>query len=117
MGESEAVKIAAFEGSNRIVIDEAEAAADIRNIEDAARKLAEARALLAPDRINDSCMMGKTRGALNEKLGGIGTALKKFESWCAQECGMINMVVRKYQRIDRELAGRVQGNADGDDDN
>jgi tRNA(Ser,Leu) C12 N-acetylase TAN1 len=111
-------EIAANAGySKKIVIDEAEAAADIKNIKNAIAKLAEARALLNPGRLNDSLMLGSVRTALGGKLDEFNANyLKKFERECEETCDMINAAVRKYRRIDRELAGRVQGDGDGRDD-
>ncbi|MDR1965811.1 MAG: hypothetical protein LBQ36_03810 [Synergistaceae bacterium] len=92
-----------------IVINEQEAAADINSIESAAAKLAEARALLAPSRVSDAGMIGDARSALDAKLAEFCKLLEGFESRCGGTNKFIGETVAKYQRIDRELSGKVQG--------
>ena len=97
------------DSSGKIVIDEYEAALDIKNIEEAKNKLAEAKALLDPNKLADSRMLGATRDAFGELLGKICKELSDRETKCDDTKKFINSVVEKYQRIDRELSKQIKG--------
>ena len=94
--------------SGQIVIDEGEARADIRNIEQARAKLEEARRLLDPNKLDDARMLGAARDALD---GLFVRACKDLDSWirqCDETKNFINATVEKYQKIDRELAASTR---------
>jgi hypothetical protein len=95
--------------NGKIVIDEYEAAADVRNIDEARVKLAEARRLLDPKKLDDSRMLGAMRDALNALLEKACADLDGRESKCDQVKDFINRTVATYQRIDRELSESMRG--------
>ena len=88
------------DSNGTIVIDEREAQADIRKIEQAKSKLAEIRKLLDPSKLDDERMLGETRDALAETFN-------KMSRECSLVSKYIAQVVEKYKRIDREYAGKV----------
>lgn len=92
-----------------IVIEESEAKADIDNIKQAVTKLQKARELLNPAKIDDACMAGTMRAALDSQLNKLCADLKKFEESCGSTNGYIKKTVEKYQRIDREVAEKMRG--------
>jgi hypothetical protein len=91
------------DSSGQIVIDEHEAAMDIRNIDEARAKLAEARRLLDPGKLDDNRMLGMTRDAFGALLGKIYKELDEREIKCDATKEVIKKTIEKYQRIDREL--------------
>jgi hypothetical protein len=97
------------DSSGQIVIDEHEAAADVRNIDEARAKLAEARRMLDPSKLDDSRMLGMTRDALSALLEKACKDLDGREAKCDQTKDFINKTVAHYQRIDRELSASMRG--------
>jgi hypothetical protein len=95
--------------ARKIVIDEQEANADIKNIECAMAKIAEARALLDAKKLSDANMLGSARTALDEILGKFCSDLKSLESECMDTNKTINQTVAKYKRVDKEIVYTIQG--------
>lgn len=95
------------DSNGTIVIDEREAQADIRKIEQAKSKLAEIRKLLDPSKLDDERMLGETRDALAETFNKMSRELTNWEEKCSLVSKYIAQVVEKYKRIDREYAGKV----------
>jgi hypothetical protein len=95
--------------SGQIVIDEQEAAADIRNIDEARAKLAEARRLLDPRKLDDARMLGETRNALTVLLEKACKDLDDREAKCDRTKQFIKDTVAAYRRIDRELSESMRG--------
>jgi hypothetical protein len=95
--------------SGKITIDEGEAKSDIRKIEGARGKLARARDLLNPDKIDSSVLRGNAREALDAQLSKICDELKRLESSCIDAANLITRTVTKYQRIDIEMRDRIMG--------
>jgi hypothetical protein len=95
--------------NGKIVIDEHEAAADVRNIDEARVKLAEARRLLDSKKLDDDRMLGAARDALVTLLDKACADLDGRESKCDQIKDFINKTVATYQRIDRELSASARG--------
>lgn len=95
--------------NGQIVINEQEAAADIRRIRSAKQKIDEARAMLDPAKIDDEQMLGAARFAYAELLEKIRRELYARSSACENTATYIRNVVEKYQRIDRELAAKARG--------
>ena len=98
------------DSSGTIVINEHEANLDIRNIDEAKAKLAEARKLLDPGKLADDRMLGATRDAFGELLTKICKELSDREAKCDETRNFIRTVVEHYKRIDRELSQRMRGN-------
>ncbi len=92
----------------KIVIDEGEARADMRKIDEAASKLAKAREQLDPGRIDSASMAGKARATLDEQLNKICRDLSRMEEQCRETSGYIGKVVAHYQRIDAELEKQMR---------
>ena len=99
-----------IDSSGSIVIDEQEAALDIRNIEEVKNKLTEARRLLDPNKLVDARMLGETRNALDGLLGRICRELRGREARCDDAGNFIKTVVEKYKDIDREFSRQMGGN-------
>ena len=93
-----------------IVIDEHEAALDMKNIDEARAKLAEARKLLDPNKLVDSRMFGATRDEFGGLLVKICKELGERENKCNDTRNFIKAVVETYKRIDREYSERMRGN-------
>jgi hypothetical protein len=92
----------------KITIDEGEAKSDVKKIDSAKAKLAQARDLLNPDKIENLLLGGTAREALNEQLAKINRELARLESSCGETAGFINRTVAKYQRIDQELRDSIR---------
>ena len=95
--------------NGKIVIDEGEAAADIRKIEEAGAKSEEAIKMLDPGKIDDARMFGAARTVLNEVLEKMRGDLGKMRENCGYTKDFINSTVEKYRRIDRELRDAMKG--------
>ena len=95
--------------NGNIVIDEHEANLDIKNINEARAKLAEARKLLDSNKLVDARMFGATRDAYGELLGKICKELSDRETRCDETAKFIRSVVETYKRIDREYSERMRG--------
>lgn len=93
----------------KIVIDEREAREDMKKIDEAAAKLAKARELLDPGRIDANSMAGRLRAPLDEQLNKIRNDLNRMEAECKDTSGFIGKVVEKYKRIDAEVAKQIRG--------
>ena len=96
------------DANGQIVINEQEAEADIRKINQAKAKLAEARRMLNPSKLDDERMLGATRDALNEKLAKMNSDLDNWEHSCDSAAKYIRSVVDKYRRIDREYTQKAR---------
>jgi len=92
-----------------IVIDEHEANQDIKNIDEAKLKLAEARRLLDPNQLVDSRMFGDTRDAFGAVLVKVCKELDDREIKCDTTKNFIRTVVETYKRIDREYSEKMRG--------
>jgi hypothetical protein len=102
--------MAGLRGYNgKIVIDEGEASRDVRNIEEARGKIAEAQRMLDSGKIDDARFFGAGRDALNEALAKIVKELGNLDGACGSSKKFINDTVAKYQRIDRELRNSMKG--------
>jgi len=97
------------DSNGRIVIDEAEAEADAKRIEQAKAKLEEARNLLKSSQLDSSRMHGETLDALSEAWSKLSTDCQKWERHCDRTARYIRSVVSKYQRLDREYAAKIKG--------
>lgn len=95
--------------NGKIVIDEAEAEADAKKIEQAKAKLEEARQLLDPSKIDPERMRGETANGLQEVFSKLSKDCKTWEERCDTTAKYIRSVVKKYQRIDREYAQKLSG--------
>lgn len=95
--------------NGKIVIDEAEADADAKKIEQAKTKLEEARQFLDPSRIDAERMRGETADGLQEVFSKLQRDIKTWEERCDTTAKYIKSVVKKYQRIDREYAKKIGG--------
>jgi hypothetical protein len=91
-----------------IMIDEGEARADIKKIERAQSKLAQARDLLNPDKIGGLVIGGTAREALDSQLARISKELTRLELSCGDTGNFINSTVAKYRRIDQELRDSIR---------
>lgn len=96
------------DANGQIVINEAEAEADIRKIEQAKARLLEARRLLDPKNIDAEQMLGETRDALEEKYAKINKDITNWEDKCSATIKYIRSVVENYKRIDREYTRKAQ---------
>ena len=96
------------DSSGTIVIDEAEAEADIRRVQTAREKLEEARQYLNPASIDGERMYGLTRDALEEQFTRMNKDLTEWEEFCDETVSYIRHVVAEYQRIDREYAAKAK---------
>jgi hypothetical protein len=96
------------DSSGKIVIDEHEAALDIRNIDEARTKLAEARRLLDSNKLSDSRMLGMTRDAFGTLLAKVCKELDGREAKCDATKDFIKKTVEKYQQLDRELSKHMR---------
>ncbi|MDR1472248.1 MAG: hypothetical protein LBS75_06970 [Synergistaceae bacterium] len=97
------------DSSGRIMIDEGEARSDVKKIDSAKSKLAQARDLLNPGKIDGLVVGGSAREALDEKLAKICADLSQLETSCGDTGNFINSTVAKYQRIDREIRDSIRG--------
>lgn len=97
------------DSDGRIVIDEAEAEAEAKKIEQAKAKLEEAQKLLDPAKLDSEHMRGETLDALGETFSRLSKDLKNWEEQCGATAKYIRTVVKKYQRIDREYAAKIKG--------
>jgi hypothetical protein len=95
--------------NGKIVIDDGEAAADVRRIETAGAKIEEAIKLLDPGKIDDARMFGAARTALDGVLEKMRGDLEKMRENCGHTKDFINNTVEKYRRIDRELRDTMKG--------
>ena len=96
------------DSSGAIVIDEAEAEADIRRIESAKAKLNEAKELLKPGSIDNDKMFGATHDALEEQLTHMNKDLTEWQNLCDKTIKYIRYVVAEYKRIDKEFAAKAK---------
>ena len=96
------------DSSGAIVIDEAEAEADIRRIESAKAKLNEAKELLKPGSIDGDKMLGAAHDALEEKLTHMSKDLTEWQNLCDKTIKYIRHVVAEYKRIDKEFAAKAK---------
>lgn len=97
------------DSNGRIVIDEAEAEADAKKIEQAKAKLEEARNLLKSSQLDSSRMRGETLEALRDAYANLSNGLKTWERSCENTAKYIRSVVSKYRRLDREYAAKIKG--------
>lgn len=97
--------------NGQIVIDETEAEADAKKIEQAKAKLEEAHKLLDPSKLDSYCMRGETRDALEEIFSKLLSEFKSWEDNCSAASKYIRDVVKKYQRIDREYTAKISGSS------
>lgn len=97
------------DSSGTIVIDEEEAEADIRRIENAKSKLEDVKQLLDPSKIDSERMRGLSRDALEEVFTKMTRNLTEWQSLCDGSVRYIRHVVSEYQRIDREYAAKAKG--------
>jgi hypothetical protein len=95
--------------SGKITIDEGEARSDVSKINSARSKLAQARDMLNPDKIDSLAIGGTMREALGGQLARVCKDLSKLETSCEDVGNFINSTVGKYQRIDRELRDSMRG--------
>lgn len=95
--------------NGQIVINEQEAAADIKRLRQAKQKIEEARAMLDPAKLDDEQMLGAARNAYVEVLEKLRKELGDRASACESTAVYIRNVVEKYQRIDREFAAKARG--------
>ena len=84
------------DASGTIVIDEAEAEADIQKIEIAKSKLNEAKQILSPANIDGERMFGTARDALEEQLVKIGQDLSDWENRCDDSVRYIRRVECRF---------------------
>lgn len=98
------------DSSGQIVINEREAASDIRKIEAAAEKFRAALKLLDPAKLDDESFLGTTRGELDQLLVRIIRDINNKITQCEKTAGYIKYVVEKYQQSDRECAASMGGN-------
>lgn len=96
------------DSNGTIVIDEAEAERDIRQIELARSKLDEAKSILNPGNIDSDRMFGATHDALEEQLTKIGQDLTEWQDICGNTINYIRHVVAEYQRVDKEFAAKAK---------
>ena len=97
------------DSSGTIVIDEAEAEADIRRIENAKMKLEDVKQLLDPGKIDSDRMRGLSRDALEEVFTTMTMNLTEWQSMCEDTVRYIRHVVAEYKRIDKEYAAKAKG--------
>ena len=97
------------DSNGQIVINEQEAEADIRKIEQAKSKLEEARKLLDASKFDRERMRGETLDALTDNFSKLNKELNDWETKCTLIVKYIRSIVANYKRIDREYAGRVHG--------
>ncbi len=97
------------DASGTIVIDEAEAEADIKKIELAKSKLNDAKQILNAANIDGERMYGAARDALEEQLVKIAQDLSDWENRCDDSVRYIRHVVAEYKRIDHEFAAKAKG--------
>ena len=96
------------DSSGKIVIDEAEAEADAKKIEQARAKLEEARNLLDKSKLDHERMRGETLTSLENIFSNMAKNFQTWEEHCDLTVKYIRSVVSKYQRLDREYAQRVK---------
>ena len=101
------------DSSGKIVIDELEAEADARKIEQARAKLEEARNLLDRSKLDSGRMQGDTLTALEDVYAKLAKDFKTWEDRCNLTAKYIRTVVSKYRRIDREYAQKINGRSSG----
>jgi predicted nucleic acid-binding Zn-ribbon protein len=89
--------------NGRIVIDEREAAADVRKIDEAITKITSVIKKLDPAKIDDRRFLGEARDGFDDFLDRIRKDLSDMKTKCEAAKKLINDAVAKYQRIDREL--------------
>jgi hypothetical protein len=89
--------------NGRIVIDEGEAAADVRKIDEAINKITSVYQTIDPAKIDDSRFMGAAREGFDDFLGRIRKDLSDMKTRCESAKKLINDAVAKYRRIDMEL--------------
>lgn len=93
----------------QIVINEREAAADIKKIKRAVDKLRSAMKILSPSSIDDTKMRGETRDALEDLLHRVCSDIARSSGQCDEVVRYINVVVENYRRTDRESAASMGG--------
>ena len=96
------------DSNGKIVIDEAEAEADIRRIEQAKSKLLQVRQILDPKKLDASRMTGDTKDALEEKYLKINKDIDEWVDICNSSIKYIRNIVANYKRIDHEFAQKVE---------
>ena len=96
------------DSNGTIVIDEEEAEADIRRIENARSKLEDVKSLLDPGRIDSERMRGLTRDALEEVFAKMTSDLTDWQTRCDDSVRYIRRVVAEYKRIDKEYAAKAK---------
>ncbi len=96
------------DSNGTIVIDEEEAEADIRRIENAKSKLEDVKNLLDPAKIDSERMRGLTRDALEEVFTKMTANLTDWQNSCDESVRYIRHVVAEYKRIDKEYAAKAK---------
>ena len=97
------------DSNGRIAIDEAEAEAEAKRLEQAKEKLEEARNLLNRSNLDTGRMRGETLDALSEAYAQLSGGLKTWGRSCDNTAKYIRSVVSKYKRLDREYALKIRG--------
>ena len=97
------------DANGQIVINEQEAEADIRKIQQAMLKLSDVRGSLEPGKLDRERMRGETLDGYAEVLKRLIDDLKFWEEKCEATIKYIKDVVANYKRVDREYAAKAGG--------
>ncbi len=99
--------------SGKIVIDEAEAEADIKKLEQINAKLEEAEDLLSPVHFDFERLRGETSAALKDLYFKFFKEFRTSEDQCRTTANFIKAVVNKYKNLDREYAEKARNGGRG----
>lgn len=96
------------DSSGQIVINDREAEADIRKINNAKRRLENVIDMLDPSKLDDNKLQGETKAALEDQLHTAISKLKDLSNQCEAIVRYIRGVVTVYKAIDKAYANQAR---------